>query len=92
MTTDYLFLERITTVVALCILYEEAQFEEQQRMRSSLLERLIHLQNTKDIESYYKFLPFKFQSPFSTGVIHIKKKNHRMSLSICMIKLHNFQS
>lgn len=73
-TTDYLFLDRITTVVALCILYEEAQFEEQQRMRSSLLERLIHLQNIKDIESYYKFLPFKFQSPFSTGVIHIQKE------------------
>ena len=73
-TTDYLFLERITTVVALCILYEEAQFEEQQRMRSSLLERLIHLQNIKDIESYYKFLPFKFQSPFSTGVIRIEKE------------------
>lgn len=73
-TTDHLFLDRITTVVALCILYEEAQFEEQQRMRSSLLERLIHLQNIKDIESYYKFLPFKFQSPFSTGVIHIQKE------------------
>lgn len=71
---DHLFLGRISTVVALCILYEEAQFEEQQRMRSSLLERLIHNRNIKYIESYYKFLPFKFQPPFSTGIIHIKKK------------------
>lgn len=71
---DHLFLERISTVVALCILYEEAQFEEQQRMRSSLLERLIHNRNIKDIESYYKFLPFKFQPPFSTGIISVKKK------------------
>ena len=71
---DHLFLERISTVVALCILYEEAQFEEQQRMRSSLLERLIHNRKIKDIESYYKFLPFKFQPPFSTGVISVKKK------------------
>ncbi|WP_071392763.1 helix-turn-helix domain-containing protein [Bacillus tuaregi] len=71
---DHLFLERISTVVALCILYEEAQFEEQQRMRSSLLERLIHNQNIKDIESYYKFLPFKFQPPFYTGIIRVKKK------------------
>ena len=70
---DYLFLERISTIVALCILYEEAQFEEQQRMRSSLLERLIHNQNLKDIESYYKFLPFKFQPPFSIGIIGIQK-------------------
>lgn len=71
---NYLFLERISTVMALCILYEEAQFEEQQRMRSSLLERLIYNQNIKDIESYYKFLPFKFQPPFSTGIISVKKK------------------
>ncbi|MBD3107253.1 helix-turn-helix domain-containing protein [Bacillus sp. AGMB 02131] len=70
---DYLFLERIATVASLCILYEEAQFEEQQRMRSSLLERLIHNQNIKDIESYYKFLPFKFQPPFFTGVISVQK-------------------
>ncbi|WP_419954364.1 V4R domain-containing protein [Neobacillus niacini] len=71
---DHLFLERISTVVALCILYEEAQFEEQQRMRSSLLERLIHNRNIKDIESYYKFLPFMFRPPFSTGIISVKKK------------------
>ncbi|MGE7604066.1 V4R domain-containing protein [Peribacillus sp. NPDC097675] len=71
---DHIFLERISTVVALCILYEEAQFEEQQRMRSSLLERLIHNRKIKDIESYYKFLPFKFQPPFSTGIISVKKK------------------
>ena len=49
-------------------------FEEQQRMRSSLLERLIHNRNLKNIESYYKFLPFKFQPPFSTGIIGVKKK------------------
>ena len=71
---DHLFLERISTIVALCILYEEAQFEEQQRMRSSLLERLIHNQNLKDIESYYKFLPFKFQPPFSIGIITVQLK------------------
>lgn len=71
---DYLFLERISTIMALCILYEEAQFEEQQRMRSSLLERLIHNQNLKDIESYYKFLPFKFQPPFSIGIIGVQKE------------------
>ena len=71
---DHLFLERISTVAALCILYEEAQFEEQQRLRSSLLERLIHNQNIKDIESYYKFLPFKFQPPFSTGIIRVQKE------------------
>lgn len=73
---DDLFLERIATVVALCILYEEVQFEEQQRMRSSLLERLIHLQNPKDLESYYKFLPFKFQPPFLTGIIHLKEETN----------------
>lgn len=70
---DFLFLERISNVMALCILYEEAQFEEQQRMRSSILDRLIHNQNIKDIESYFKFLPFKFEPPFSTAVIHIQK-------------------
>ncbi|WP_016838136.1 V4R domain-containing protein [Ureibacillus thermosphaericus] len=77
---DYLFLERISSIVALCILYEEVQFEEQQRMRSSLLERLIHHQNIKDIETYYKFLPFKFQPPYTTGLINIrmKKKNHEI--------------
>lgn len=71
---DHMFLGRISTVVSLCILYEEAQFEEQQRMRSSLLERLIHNRNLEYIESYYKFLPFKFQPPFSTGIISVRKK------------------
>lgn len=71
---DYLFLERISTVIALCILYEEVQFEEQERMKSSLLERLIHNQNFKNIESYYKFLPFKFQPPFSSGLISVQNK------------------
>ncbi|MBB6444495.1 V4R domain-containing protein [Bacillus benzoevorans] len=70
---DYQFLERISTVIALYILYEEAQIEEQQRMRSSILERLIHNQNIHDIESYFKFLPFKFQPPFATAVIQIDK-------------------
>lgn len=82
---DYLFLDRISTVVALCILYEEAQFEEQQRMRSSLLERLIHHQNIKDIESYYKFLPFKFQPPYATGIIQIQQKKHQNEI----IDLHD---
>lgn len=77
---DYLFLERISTIVALCILYEEAQFEEQQRMRSSLLERLIHNQNLKDIESYYKFLPFKFQPPFSIGIIGVQKEKRNSEI------------
>ena len=75
---DHLFLGRISTVVALCVLYEEAQFEEQQRMRSSLLERLIHNRNLKNIESYYKFLPFKFQPPFSTGIIGVQKKHNEI--------------
>lgn len=73
-TNDYLFLERISTVIALCILYEEVQFEEQERMKSSLLERLIHNQNSRNIESYYKFLPFKFQPPFSSGLITVQNK------------------
>lgn len=71
---DYLFLERISTVIALCILYEEVQFEEQERMKSSLLERLIHNKNLKNIESYYKFLPFKVEPPFSTGIITVQNK------------------
>jgi len=70
---DHLFLERISNVIALCILYEEAQFEEQQRTRSSILERLILNQNIKDIESYFKFLPFKFEPPFTTSVVKIEK-------------------
>lgn len=70
---DYLFLEKISNVIALCILYEEAHFEEQQRMRSSILDRLIHNQNIKDIESYFKFLPFKFEPPFTTAVIQVQK-------------------
>ena len=45
-------------------------------MRSSLLERLIHLQNPKDLESYYKFLPFKFQPPFLTGVIQLEEETN----------------
>jgi DNA-binding PucR family transcriptional regulator len=28
----------------------------------------------KDIESYFKFLPFKIEPPFSTAVIHIQKR------------------
>ena len=81
---DYLFLERIANVIALCILYEEAQFEEQQRTRSTILERLILNQNIKEIESYFKFLPFKFEPPFTTAVIQIQKVKQNKQ----MIDLH----
>lgn len=70
---DYLFLEKVANVVALSILYEEAQFDEQQRLRNSIIERLIHTRNLKSIESSFKFLSFPFQPPFSTAVLHIKK-------------------
>ena len=73
---DHLYLEIISTVTALCLLYEAAQFEEQERMKLSILERLIHkqYQSIKDIEPYFKFLPFKFHPPFSTAVIKIAKR------------------
>lgn len=69
--SDAMFLEKVASVVALCILYEEAQFEEQQRMRSSIIERLIHKQNIASIESSFKFLPFQFSGPYTTSVIRI---------------------
>ncbi|WP_179151850.1 V4R domain-containing protein [Oceanobacillus senegalensis] len=70
--TDYLFLEKVSNVVALCMLYEEAQFGEQQRMRNSIVERLMHNPNIKSIESSFKFLPFPFQLPFSTAVLQLE--------------------
>ena len=69
--TDYLFLEKIANAVALCLLYEEAQFGEQQRIRNSIVERLIYKQNPETIASSFKFLPFPFKPPFITGVLKI---------------------
>jgi len=73
---DHLYLERIASATALCFLYEEAKFEEQERMTHKILDRLIHKQymSIKDIEPYFKFLPFKFKPPFSTAVIKVKQK------------------
>ena len=74
---DHLYLEIISTITALCLLYETAQYEEQVRMKFSFLDRLIHKQyhSIKDLELYFKFLPFNFQPPFSTAVINISKKH-----------------
>lgn len=69
---DSMFLEKIASVIALCILYEEAQFEEQQRTKSSIIERLIHQQNIASIEASLKFLPFKFSPPYTTTSIQLQ--------------------
>ncbi|OCS91555.1 V4R domain-containing protein [Caryophanon latum] len=69
--SDSMFLEKIASVIALCILYEEARFEEQQRTKSSIIERLIHQQNVASIEASLKFLPFKFSPPYTVATIQI---------------------
>lgn len=75
---DAMFLEKIASVIALCILYEEAQFEEQQRMKSSIIERLIHQQNIASIEASFKFLPFKFSPPYTVATIDIRASKKSM--------------
>lgn len=73
---DHLYLDRLSNVVSLCLLYENAQIEEQERLTHTLLDRLINnkFQNSKELESYLKFFPFKIQGPFSTMVIRISQK------------------
>lgn len=79
---DHLYLEIISTVTALCLLNETTQFEEQVRMKYSILDRLIHkqYQSIKDLEPYFKFLPFNFQPPYSTAIINISKKHKNEQL------------
>ena len=83
---NHLYLDRISNVTSLCLLYENAQIEEQERLTHTLLDRLIHkkFQSTLDLESYLKFFPFKIQGPFSTTVIRIAQKIETDSL----INLH----
>ncbi|HWL22479.1 MAG TPA: V4R domain-containing protein [Ureibacillus sp.] len=65
---DHLFLERIANVTALCFLYEEAQYEELDRLSHTILDRLSRqqYQTIKDIEPYFKLYPFKIKPPFHT--------------------------
>lgn len=75
-TSDHLYLDRLSTVVSLSFLYENAQIEEQERLTHTLLEQLINkkFKSSKEIESYLKFFPFKIQGPFSTMIVRISQK------------------
>lgn len=63
---DHLFLERIANVTALCFLYETAQYEEQDRLSHTILDRLSHqqYQTLKDLEPYFKLYTFKMKPPY----------------------------
>ena len=73
---DHLYLDRLSNVVSLCLLHENAQIEEQERLTHTLLDRLINkkFKDIKELESYLKFFPFKIQGPLSTTVIRISQK------------------
>lgn len=83
---DHLYLDRLSNVVSLCLLYENAKIEEQEHLTHTLFDRLIHkkFDSMNDLESYLKFFPFKIKSPFSTTVIQISQKQK----SDLLIDLH----
>lgn len=73
---DHLYLNRLSTVISLCLLYENAQIEEQERLTYTLLDRLIDqkFKTVQQLDSYLKFFPFKIEQPFSTMVIRVSQK------------------
>jgi len=79
---DHLYLDRISNVVSLCLLYENSQIEEQERLTYTLMDRLLHnkFKTKADLESYLKFLPLKVTEPFSVAVIRISDKFNKNTL------------
>lgn len=65
---DYLFLEKLSSILSLCYLNEKISFETTERLRISILDRLIHKQylSLNDITAQFKYLAPNIVAPFLT--------------------------
>lgn len=63
---DYLFLERLSSVASLCFLKEKISFETTERLKISILDRLINQQFTSinEITSQLKYITNNIESPY----------------------------
>ncbi|RCW40882.1 V4R domain-containing protein [Paenibacillus prosopidis] len=76
---DYLFLERLATASALCFLNEKISFETAERLKISILDRLINKQisSITEITSQLKYVSPKLRGPFITLSMKCETpKNH----------------
>ncbi|RUS46228.1 V4R domain-containing protein [Cohnella sp. AR92] len=75
-TDDYLFLERLATASTLSFLNEKISFETTERLKISILDRLIHKQfNTiGEITSQLKYVSPDLRSPFITLAVMCTQK------------------
>ncbi|WP_226036068.1 V4R domain-containing protein [Aquibacillus saliphilus] len=74
----FLFLERLATVSALCFLKDKISFETIERLKISLLDRLIHEQyeSKDDFETHLHLVSNKIKKPYLSLVIRCNHKNY----------------
>lgn len=69
---NFLFLERLATVCALCFLKEKISFETMERMKISVLDRLItdeYSGSADDLKAHLRLIATKMEQPYVSLVI-----------------------
>ncbi|MBM7607413.1 sugar diacid utilization regulator/predicted hydrocarbon binding protein [Lysinibacillus composti] len=82
---DYLFLERLASVAALCFLKEKISIETTERLKLSILDRLINEQysSIQEITSQLKLLSSNFENPYYALSINCSAtKNKELPIDI----------
>lgn len=75
---DYLFLERLSNVLSICLLNEKISFETTERLKISILDRLINKQYSmlSEITTQLKYLAPHIDKPFMTLSIKCEPKRN----------------
>ena len=70
-TNDHLFLERLASVLSLCFLKEKIKYETSERLKISILDRLIHqqYQTFDEIKSQLRYVTPDINGPYFTLII-----------------------
>jgi predicted hydrocarbon binding protein len=73
---DYLFLERLSITCALCFLKEKISFETTERLKISILDRLIYMKHESqdDLKTHFHLLTDKIEEPYASLVIRCNHK------------------
>lgn len=79
---DYIFLERLSSVASLCFLKEKISFESAERLKISILDRLINQQYTSvsEITSQLKYITNNIESPYFVVAITCSPNNNKHTI------------
>lgn len=75
---DHLFLERLASVLSLCFLKEKIKYETSERLKISVLDKLIHqqYQSIDEIKSQLRYVTPYIKGPYFTLIIKCRPTKH----------------